>query len=94
MNLLFWRKPKKCPQCGLPYKKLVNVHEWYTGGWVSGGDNPQRVPLEGHAEYEDGRMLHYEFPWQDLREKYGEEAFNINLGLMPEHILICGCGAK
>ena len=85
-------KPKNCPLCGLPYKKLAKADEWYTGGWVSG--DGVKVPLQGHARYENGRMLSYEFEWQDLYEKYGEAAFDIDLGLMPEQILVCGCTAK
>jgi len=86
------RKPKKCPLCGLPYKRATKIEEWCTGGWVSGdGEN---VPLLGHATYEGGQMLCYEFEWQDLYGKYGEAAFDINLGLMPEQILVCGCSTK
>ena len=81
----FKSKPKKCPNCGLPYKKLLNVQEWYTGGWVSG--DGKQVPLQGHARYDDGRVLHYEFEWREV-------GFDENLGLMPEYILICGCGTR
>lgn len=84
----FSRKPKTCPKCGLPYTKLTNVAEWYTGGWISGCG--KKVPLLGHATYNNGQMFHYEFPWQDISGEPGE----INLGLMPKHVLICGCGTK
>jgi len=85
MKWPFKRKPKKCPNCGLPYQQFAKVHEWYTGGWVSGdGEN---VPLIGHATYANGQMLHYEFPWQEI-------GFDDNLGLMPKHILVCGCNTQ
>ncbi len=86
------RKPKKCPLCGLPYKQLAKVREWYTGGWLSG--DGKEVPLLGHAEYEDGRILNYEWEWRNLYEEYGEAAFEIDLKLMPKQVLVCGCAAK
>ncbi len=87
-----WPFKRRCPLCGLPYRKLAKVEEHYTGGWVSG--DGQKVPLLGHATYEGGQILSYEFKWQDIYKKHGEAAFDINLGLMPKQILVCGCSAK
>lgn len=85
----FKSKPKKCPTCGMPYKSFAKIHEWYTGGWISGED--KKVPLVGHSNYANDQILHYEFEWRDLYVEYGEAGFDINLELMPEFIQVCGC---
>lgn len=61
---------------------------------MSGGDIPKEVPLVGHAIYDNNQTVSYEFEWENLYEKHGAAAFDINLGLMPKDILVCGCAAK